>query len=201
MPGYDTLVLRGQAAHGESIKARSLSAHLRARAKAGNCRQQQDSLRVEKADAVTLVLAAATDYNLGNPAEPLTRDSAQHANKRSAAARIICGPLRKSSVARPTRHCFAEFTWISARRPTCLRTSGSKPVQARRDSIRRWRRLYFQYGRYLLMCSSRPGDLPANLQGLWNEQMRPPWNSDYHININLQMNYWPAEVCQPVRMP
>jgi alpha-L-fucosidase 2 len=55
--------------------------------------------------------------------------------------------------------------------------------------------LLFQYGRYLLMSSSRPGGLPANLQGLWNNSNNPPWNSDFHLNINLQMNYWPAEVC------
>ncbi len=53
---------------------------------------------------------------------------------------------------------------------------------------------YFQFGRYLLIASSRPGGLPANLQGLWNDSMSPPWDSDYHLNINLQMNYWPAEV-------
>ncbi|MDE2127877.1 MAG: glycoside hydrolase family 95 protein [Armatimonadetes bacterium] len=52
--------------------------------------------------------------------------------------------------------------------------------------------LYFQYGRYLLMASSRPGSLPANLQGIWNEHFEAPWNADYHTNINLQMNYWPA---------
>lgn len=55
---------------------------------------------------------------------------------------------------------------------------------------------YFQYGRYLLMGSSRhPAQLPANLQGIWNKDLAAPWNSDYHTNINLQMNYWPAEVC------
>ncbi|QIL90167.1 glycoside hydrolase family 95 protein [Microbulbifer sp. SH-1] len=54
--------------------------------------------------------------------------------------------------------------------------------------------LYFQYGRYLLISSSRPGSLPANLQGVWNNSATPPWNADYHANINLQMNYWPAEV-------
>jgi alpha-L-fucosidase 2 len=54
--------------------------------------------------------------------------------------------------------------------------------------------LYFQYGRYLLMGSSRPGTLPANLQGIWNEHIAGPWNVDYHTNINVQMNYWPAEV-------
>jgi alpha-L-fucosidase 2 len=55
--------------------------------------------------------------------------------------------------------------------------------------------LYFQYGRYLLLSSSRPGTLPANLQGIWADGLAPPWQADYHININIQMNYWPAEVC------
>ncbi len=54
--------------------------------------------------------------------------------------------------------------------------------------------LYFQFGRYLLISSSRPGGLPANLQGIWAESLYPPWNADYHININIQMNYWPALV-------
>ncbi len=54
--------------------------------------------------------------------------------------------------------------------------------------------LYFQFGRYLLIASSRDGSLPANLQGVWNHSKTPPWNADYHVNINLQMNYWPAEV-------
>lgn len=56
--------------------------------------------------------------------------------------------------------------------------------------------LYFQYGRYLLMSSSwKPGVLPANLQGIWNDLYKAPWNADFHTNINLQMNYWPAEIC------
>ena len=54
--------------------------------------------------------------------------------------------------------------------------------------------LFFQYGRYLLIGSSRPGSLPANLQGVWNNRTNPQWDSDYHTNINIQMNYWPAEV-------
>lgn len=54
--------------------------------------------------------------------------------------------------------------------------------------------ILFQYGRYLLISCSRPGGLPANLQGLWNDSNDPPWHSDYHANINIQMNYWPAEV-------
>ena len=55
--------------------------------------------------------------------------------------------------------------------------------------------LYFQYGRYLLIASSRPGTQPANLQGIWNDQVRPPWSSNWTTNINTQMNYWHAETC------
>jgi len=55
--------------------------------------------------------------------------------------------------------------------------------------------LYFQFGRYLLISCSRPGGIPANLQGIWNPHMRPPWSSNYTTNINAEMNYWPAEVC------
>jgi len=54
--------------------------------------------------------------------------------------------------------------------------------------------LLFQYGRYLLIASSRPGGLPANLQGKWNQSIRPPWRCDYHTDINVQMNYWPADI-------
>ncbi len=55
--------------------------------------------------------------------------------------------------------------------------------------------LLFQYGRYLLISCSRPGSMPANLQGLWNNTNSPPWMGDYHLNINMQMNYWPADLC------
>lgn len=55
--------------------------------------------------------------------------------------------------------------------------------------------LHFQYGRYLLIASSRPGSQPANLQGVWNEEINPPWESKYTLNINAEMNYWPAELC------
>jgi len=55
-------------------------------------------------------------------------------------------------------------------------------------------KLYYQFGRYLLISSSRPGGLPANLQGLWADGLYPPWSADYHININIQMNYWPSEI-------
>ncbi|HAW94994.1 MAG TPA: alpha-L-fucosidase, partial [Phycisphaerales bacterium] len=75
-----------------------------------------------------------------------------------------------------------------------------KPTDVRLEELRAGREdpslfsLYFQFARYLLVSCSRPGTMPANLQGLWNEHIAAPWNADYHVNINLQMNYWPAEV-------
>ncbi len=56
--------------------------------------------------------------------------------------------------------------------------------------------LYLQYGRYLLISSSRPGTRPANLQGIWNDLLTPPWGSKYTTNINAEMNYWPAELLE-----
>lgn len=79
-------------------------------------------------------------------------------------------------------------------------TNNSIPVNERLEKVKAGAQdnglivLYYQFGRYLLMASSRsPGVLPANLQGIWNDMYNAPWNSDFHTNINLQMNYWPAE--------
>jgi len=87
------------------------------------------------------------------------------------------------------------FTWGEEK------TTKAVPTDARLDAYRNGNNdpglaaLYFHYGRYLLFASSRkPGRLPANLQGKWNEHMDAPWQSDYHTNINLQMNYWPADL-------
>ena len=78
----------------------------------------------------------------------------------------------------------------SAQSPTTTGTNTNAPVKS--ADLHFLEELYFQYGRYLLIASSREGTLPANLQGVWNREHAPPWESDYHLNINLQMNYWPA---------
>ena len=95
-----------------------------------------------------------------------------------------------------TRHCSAasRCAWsrLSSKLPTDKLRAQYGTGNAALD--RQLEQLYFQYGRYLLIASSRAGSLPANLQGVWNDKATPPWNADYHVNINLQMNYWPAEV-------
>jgi alpha-L-fucosidase 2 len=143
----------------------------------------------ERADAVTLIITAATSYRGRDP---------EVASKQLAAA-----------MARPYETLKAEhianhqrlFRRVALRLgPTDADPLATLPTNERLDRVKRGETdlgleaLYFQYGRYLLIASSRPGNLPANLQGLWNDSMSPPWDSDYHLNINLQMNYWPAEV-------
>nr|GGH92421.1 hypothetical protein GCM10011355_01880 [Aquisalinus luteolus] len=154
-----------------------------------------EAITVEGADEAWFVIAAGTDYA---PFYPDYRgdDPAPDVQRRIDAA------LAKGGEALLRDH-LADFTPLM--NAMTLDLQGAAPdmptgqvLAAYRDldpAERRWlEQAYFQYGRYLLVSSSRPGSLPANLQGVWNNSMYPPWNADYHVNINLQMNYWPAEV-------
>src|SRR5690606_25374207 len=76
------------------------------------------------------------------------------------------------------------------------RTTDARIATFARDQDPAMAALYFNFARYLLIASSRPGDQPANLQGVWNDKLFAPWGSKYTININTEMNYWPAQVTQ-----
>ncbi len=191
--GTDTLVLRGQAEHGTQHKGVRFEARFRAYPRQGQVRVEDHHLVLEGCDEVTLVLAAATDYNIRTPSRPLTENLGQVCERRLKQAAISEQQLQDQSITAHQR--------LFRRVSLDLGAAPGLPIDERLNAIRQGssdpalEALYFQFGRYLLIGSSRPGSLPANLQGLWNEHMQAPWNSDYHININLQMNYWPAEVC------
>ena len=148
------------------------------------------------ADALTLVLGAGTSYALDAARRfegdhPLARVTSQ-VDRASARAVDRLRAEHEDDFQRLLKRVAIDLGETPAARrllPTDARllaytTAGGDPeLEAQ----------YFQYGRYLLASSSR-GSLPANLQGLWNNSLTPPWNADYHTNINIQMNYWPAEV-------
>ena len=166
----------------------SFQASVRVLAEGGRLDAFPERAEVEGADAVTLMVAAATSYRGGDPRAIVE-------GHLLAAARKPYDRLRADHVADHQR--------LFRRVDLHLGPSGGAaalPTDERLERVKRGERdlgldaLYFQYGRYLLIASSRPGDLPANLQGLWNDSLHPPWDSDYHLNINVQMNYWPAEV-------
>ncbi|MEI6945940.1 glycoside hydrolase family 95 protein [Paraflavisolibacter sp. H34] len=149
------------------------------------------SLRISKANALTIVIAIGTNYK---NYQDISGDEAQQATSRLEAA------AKKSYAALKAAHTAAYKKYFdrvtldlgtseAAKKPTNVRVA--EFAQGKDPSLTA---LYFQFGRYLLISSSMPGTHPANLQGKWNEKLSPPWDSKYTININTEMNYWPAEV-------
>ena len=187
----DTLVMRGVNGEAQGIKGTlKFQARVRVLASSGKTTVDQNQISVTGADSATLLVAAATSYKnfkdvSGDP-EALAKGHIAAACKKSFDV------LRKDHIAEHQR-LFRRVeldlgVTEAANRPTDERiknfATASDPQLAA---------LYFQFGRYLLISSSRPGCQPANLQGLWNESINPPWGSKYTININTEMNYWPAE--------
>lgn len=204
-PGKVTFRVRLTGAHGEASKAAgsklgfagSLSNGLRQaagvslRSEGGSVKADGDSLVVSTADSATLILAAATDYALDpskgfrNGLDPVT------------AVAQKCSSTKPVDILRKAH--LADFQRLMGRVTLDLGAAPeNKSITERLDAYKagaadpQLEALMFQYGRYLLISSSR-GFLPANLQGLWNDNNHPAWHCDYHTNINLQMNYWLAE--------
>ena len=189
-PGW--LILMGQAlpksAPGERQTGVRFRAEVKVAAAGGHVESTGDRLDVIAADSVTLTIAAATDYR--------EKDLARACERDLAAASRSYEALRSAHVA-DHQHFFRrvrlELPVDAAARalPTDERLKRVQQGATDDDLLA----LYFQYGRYLLIASSRPGSMAANLQGKWNDSLTPAWGSKYTININTEMNYWPAETC------
>lgn len=164
----------------------------------GSVTHEGKSVRIQGADEALLLLTAATDYNLSLLNFDPSIDPIQKCMG-------ILSKARSKSYEQLLKEHLEEYKNLFDRVSIDL---GDNPQQSALPTDIRLKSmedgandpglmaLYFQYGRYLLMSSSRaPGILPANLQGIWNEEFEAPWNADFHTNINLQMNYWPAGVC------
>jgi len=173
------------------------AAALVVRSKGGKVKSDGEALRVEAARSLTILLAAATDY------DPARLDCDPGADPVERAVETLARARRRSYAELRARHVVEHRTLYDR---VSLDLGGSPgadavPTDERLERVKAGAEdaglaaLYFQYGRYLLMGSSRrPAALPANLQGIWNQDFEAAWNSDFHTNINLQMNYWPAEV-------
>lgn len=170
---------------------------LRAYTPDGTIEACENGLRISKAQEVTLMISAVTDYHLAS----LSYHPEENLEKKCNAIFDRIPSVRYSTLYK--RH-FKEYSGLFNRVHFSLHADDrqERPTDERLEAIKKGKddpnlvSLYFQYGRYLLMsCSRYPGVLPANLQGIWNESYNAPWNSDFHTNVNLQMNYWPAEIC------
>jgi alpha-L-fucosidase 2 len=177
---------------------------LEAIAEGGRVRTDGEALLVEDADAVTLLLTSATDARNRGPLAAAAEQAI------AAAASKPYAKLRADHVA-DYQNLFNRVTLTFTGPPPTITGPGSRPGAERERGLQlptderlkavaggaadpQLIALYFQFGRYLLISSSRPGTMAANLQGIWNDSLSPSWDSKYTININTEMNYWPAEV-------
>jgi alpha-L-fucosidase 2 len=176
----------GKADEGNSgVKFR---AELRALARGGSVSAAHDALTIHDADSVTLILTAATDFR--NQDLPAACQQALDAGAKKPYAQLRAEHLadHQRLFRRVTFELGSETDDLSTM-PTDERLKRVAAGAIDRHLVE----TYFQFGRYLLIASSRPGSMAANLQGKWNESLNPPWESKYTININTEMNYWPAE--------
>ena len=183
------VILRGQLGQ----KGLLFQANLLALPEGGKINATEAGLGIDGADAVTLLLTAATSYR---SAYDITADpTARCAVPLHFASRMPFPQLLAAHVADHQRYFDRVHLALGPDHASNLPTDQRLAALRNGAYDPQLAALYFQFGRYLLIGSSRPGSLPANLQGLWNEHLQAPWNSDYHFNINVQMNYWPAETC------
>ncbi len=153
----------------------------------GNIKKKEDRLFISKADEVMLLFAAATSYRGENPGAQVenTLKAARNKSYDALLADHIAEHQRLFNRVELNLGQTAAINFPTDERLLAMQSGAVDPQLIA---------LYYQFGRYLLISSSRPGCLPANLQGIWEGTLKPPWNADYHININIQMNYWPAEL-------
>jgi alpha-L-fucosidase 2 len=185
----NTLVMRGT---GGGKGAVSFCSMLRALPEGGTAYTIGANLLVENADAVTLLLNARTSFYGDNPYEWCL-------DTLNKASMVNYEELLREHV--KEYQAYYKRTSLELKGYANAEEIEKLPTNKRLERIKEGHddfglvSLYFQFGRYLLISSSRPGCMPANLQGIWNKDMLPSWGSKFTININTEMNYWPAEVC------
>jgi len=193
-----TLALRGRANDFKSNRLPApiasklrFEARLHVTCAGGRVSATGDALQVKNAQSATLLLAGATGFKSYKDisADPGARCEQVLATAANKAYQHLKRSHLKDHQALFQRVSLDLGHTEAAQRPTDQRienfSTGNDPALAT---------LFFQYGRYLLIASSRAGGQPANLQGLWNDELMPPWDSKYTVNVNTEMNYWPAEI-------
>lgn len=184
---YDSIVLKGKLKNGMSFESL-----LKIIVNDGAITHNDKNIKVMDATSCTIILTAGTDYI---NSYPNYKGPNPHNNiiKRINTAIIKGYEYLKKEHIDDYQNLFQRVKLNLTNKKSYLSTD--KLLNAYKNEQSNYlEELFFNYGRYLLISSSRIGSLPANLQGVWNNSNNPPWSSDYHFNVNLQMNYWPVDV-------
>lgn len=193
--GKNELLMSGAMTNGVDGDGVKYAARLKVLNTGGKISAANGKISVASADEVLLLVTAATDY------ERFSKISGRDVAK--AAAKDLKAVAKENYFKLLAAHVAdyqSYFNRVKLELPQTNSEISAKPTPQRIAAMDLKNDpalavLYFNFGRYLLISSSRPGGMPANLQGLWADTVSPPWSADYHLNINLQMIYWPAEVC------
>jgi alpha-L-fucosidase 2 len=192
--GPNGLLMTGQLDNGTDGKGVNYAARIRVINKGGETTVRGHVLSVRNAGEVMLLIAAGTDYQgfagrqTKDPAAATLKDLDMAAPKSFRA-------LRQAHIADYQKY----FKRVTLQLDPLDLAAAEKPTPERIKTAENGpgdpglAALYYNFGRYLLISSSRPGGLPPNLQGIWAEEIHTPWNGDWHLDVNLEMNYWPAE--------
>ena len=190
--GNDVLLLDGRNGDAENIAgALKFQARVKVILEGGSQRADGQQIHVSGARSALVLIAAATSFRRYNDV------SSDPAALNAATLRAVAGKTYVQLLAAHTaehQRLFRRVALDLGRTPAADLPTDERVRRFAEGNDPALASLYFQYGRYLLISSSRPGTQPANLQGIWNDSLTPPWGSKYTININTEMNYWPAEI-------
>jgi alpha-L-fucosidase 2 len=193
--GDNGLLMTGQLDNGTDGKGVRYVARVRILNRGGGVSVHGNVLRVSRADEVVLLIAAGTDYQ-GFAGRQTKDPLAATLNDLNLATVKSYKSLRKAHIADYQKY----FGRVSLQLEPADAAAAEKPTPERLKAAENGpgdpslAALHFNFGRYLLISSSRPDGLPPNLQGIWAQEIHTPWNGDWHLDVNVEMNYWPAEV-------
>jgi alpha-L-fucosidase 2 len=194
--GNNGLLIAGQLDNGLGGGGVRYVARIRVLNRGGQLSVHGNALSVSNANEVVLLISAGTDYQ-GFAGRETKDPSGATLDDLNKAARISYTALLKAHIADYQKY----FNRVSLHLKPADAAAAAKPTPERirlannNGGDPSLAALYFNFGRYLLISSSRPGGLPPNLQGIWAEEIHTPWTGDWHLDMNVEMNYWPAEVC------
>ena len=194
----ETLVLKGQVSGYKPLRTKvyhpsilTFESRLNVYENNGTIHAEDDKLRITKANSITLILTGATSYKNYND---ISANPAERCEQVLSSVKGSYKALLQRHV-EDHQNLFGRVSINLGKTDQAQKPTDDRILNYQKGNDPQLAALLFQYGRYLLIACSRFGSQPANLQGLWNEQITPPWESKYTTNINTEMNYWPAEVC------
>jgi alpha-L-fucosidase 2 len=193
----NSITMKGQLSGGDGDAGIKFAAYVKAIVPNGKVTTISNKLKIKGDKECIIIIGAATDLNWPDVEKRGPDPLPVAMNKVNEASKLSAKKLLKNHVSDFQsffNRCTLKFTSEEDDSIKSMSTAERLIRFAKGNSDVTLPALYFNFGRYLLISSSRPKGLPANLQGLWAEEYQTPWNGDYHLNINVEMNYWPAEI-------